>query len=748
MEENMKKSVMVGMVVAQVLKGVLAQEVPAVVQGASLWMDANQATSFVYDTTDTLKIIEWKDARNNGKVMTANGATPIYTVTDSNLGGKPYVMMDAEEWFSFTRLSDIRTVFWVVRMDATAPFLLGDVGGTSAPYYNFHRGNTAYIWNATYISTSIRYGKTFLNHETVDGTVTALPTDAFKMVSLVTTGNVQASTLTKDRTTAGRTGGMSIAELIIFNTALSDSDRFEVEAYLNEKYALFDIQYKEWINDLASSWNTAGNWNPASVPTTADYVLLTTNGLSVAQVPQITAASGANMRTLTIDSPCVANVLNYGGATPYVQNMYGGLGPMINITGTAGNISVNKVDFRLRANGDLSIKSGTTFTLGNSYISQNGTQKLTLTGGGTLAFSGTSSTKMTFTGGLDIESGTLSASQNASSVPATGIINFTNAEGVAGRITTVVSFSIEALSGGNSSSTITEGASSIPQMTITGSRNTVFGGKITGGLAVAHSGSGSLTLTATNDFTGGTTIDGGTLVLGNGTTLNGSVVGNITNDAALVFANPLAQTYASVVSGTGSLTKRGAGTLTFSSAQTYTGATSIEAGMLAINVVNGVHSNSLLTVDAGATFNMNNRSQAFSKLPLVAGAVATGTGVLKVEGVYSPGNEGVITNLSYPCAMTFRGTYKVDVTTSGACDTLAVNGDLDVSGLIVDVVDLEQLSLKKEYTIITYTGELTSIGTRLASNVETKNSILAVRIDPVAKVVKILSKGGTVLTFF
>ena len=80
----MKKSVMVGMVVAQVLKGVLAQEVPAVVQGASLWMDANQATSFVYDTTDTLKIIEWKDARNNGKVMTANGATPIYTVTDSN----------------------------------------------------------------------------------------------------------------------------------------------------------------------------------------------------------------------------------------------------------------------------------------------------------------------------------------------------------------------------------------------------------------------------------------------------------------------------------------------------------------------------------------------------------------------------------------------------------------------------------------------------------------------------------------
>jgi fibronectin-binding autotransporter adhesin len=503
-----------------------------------------------------------------------------------------------------------------------------------------------------------------------------------------------------------------------------------------------------WISNSASSWNTAGNWSAGRAPISSDSVLLTTNVLTVAQVPQISAQSGANMGTITIDSPCVANVLNYGGSTPYVQNMYGGIGPTIYITGTAGNITVNKVDFRLRANGALSIKSGTTFTLGNSYISQNGTQKLTLTGGGTLAFTGSSSTKMTFTGGLDIESGILSASQNASSVPATGIINFTNAEGVIGRITTVVSFSIEALSGGNSSSTITEGASSIPQMTITGSRNTVFGGKITGGLAVVHSGLGSLTLTAANDYTGGTTIDGGTLVLGNGTTLNGSVVGNIVNDAVLVFANPLAQTYASVVSGTGSLTKRGAGTLTLSTAQTYTGATRIEAGTLTINVANGIHSNSLLTVDAGATFNMNNKNQVFSKLPVVAGDVTTGTGVLKVEGAYSPVGDGVITNLHYPCALTLRGTYKVDVTTAGECDTMAVNGNLDVSGLIVDVVDVDQISLKKEYTILTYTGNLTSVGNELVSNVQTKNPILVVKIDPVGKTVKIRPKGGTIVSFF
>jgi hypothetical protein len=145
---------------------------------------------------------------------------------------------------------------------------------------------------------------------------------------------------------------------------------------------------------------------------------------------------------------------------------------------------------------------------------------------------------------------------------------------------------------------------------------------------------------------------------------------------------------------------------------------------------------------------MNNKNQVFSKLPVVAGDVTTGTGVLKVEGAYSPVGDGVITNLHYPCALTLRGTYKVDVTTAGECDTMAVNGNLDVSGLIVDVVDVDQISLKKEYTILTYTGNLTSVGNELVSNVQTKNPILVVKIDPVGKTVKIRPKGGTIVSFF
>ena len=56
------------------------------------------------------------------------------------------------------------------------------------------------------------------------------------------------------------------------------------------------------------------------------------------------------------------------------------------------------------------------------------------------------------------------------------------------------------------------------------------------GLTLA--GTGTVVLTATNTYTGGTTVNGGTLQLGNGTTPNGSVSRqHRSTTAALLFAN-------------------------------------------------------------------------------------------------------------------------------------------------------------------------------------------------------------------
>jgi fibronectin-binding autotransporter adhesin len=89
-------------------------------------------------------------------------------------------------------------------------------------------------------------------------------------------------------------------------------------------------------------------------------------------------------------------------------------------------------------------------------------------------------------------------------------------------------------------------------------------------LGIVKLGSGVLTLTGNNTYTGLTTISAGTLAIGSGGTA-GSVAGNITNNATLVFNRSDNLTYSGIISGSGSLRKLGASTLTLSGSATTVG---------------------------------------------------------------------------------------------------------------------------------------------------------------------------------
>lgn len=99
--------------------------------------------------------------------------------------------------------------------------------------------------------------------------------------------------------------------------------------------------------------------------------------------------------------------------------------------------------------------------------------------------------------------------------------------------------------------------------------------------SLVKTGVGTLTLVGDNAYTGGTTVSNGILQIGNGGT-SGSVMGNITNNAALVFNRSDASTHAGVISGNGTLAKLGAGALTLTANNTYTGATTVDVGTLRI----------------------------------------------------------------------------------------------------------------------------------------------------------------------
>ncbi len=179
-------------------------------------------------------------------------------------------------------------------------------------------------------------------------------------------------------------------------------------------------------------------------------------------------------------------------------------------------------------------------------------------------------------------------------------------------------------------------------------------------------GAGTLTLSGANTYTGLTTVSAGTLAvtvnnaLGTnaaGTTvaagatldlqnvnystteavtLNGGTLATSTGTSSLAGTVPLTAnsivnvggtqlTLSGVVSGAGfGIDKQGAGTLVLSGANTYTGATNISAGTLALGSANERISDlSAVTVAAGATFDLRQFSETIGSLA-GAGTVTAG----------------------------------------------------------------------------------------------------------------------------
>ena len=113
-----------------------------------------------------------------------------------------------------------------------------------------------------------------------------------------------------------------------------------------------------------------------------------------------------------------------------------------------------------------------------------------------------------------------------------------------------------------------------------GTGGLILSGSITDntvGYGLTVGGNGTLFLTGTSNYTGGTTITSGALQLGLGGS-TGSVIGNIVDNASLVFNRADAPFYSGTISGTGNVTLAGTGTLTLNGANTYSGVTTVTSG--------------------------------------------------------------------------------------------------------------------------------------------------------------------------
>jgi hypothetical protein len=213
-----------------------AEDSPVVAaQGLALWLraDAGIATNAGDWVTD------WADqsGRNNHGIQTNGTAAPLLVRDGPN--GLPVLRFDGGDTVRFTtRLTTVRTVFWVVSTaEATGTgnvsrSLLGDSSG-----YHWHggAGSPGTIWSS-YALAAVRAGLTSVNGVAVSGLTAPRPT-SLSVVSLVTTGDVSAQRFGEAMSSDPWLG--DLAELIVYDRGLTDTERRQVEDYLNAKYRLF-----------------------------------------------------------------------------------------------------------------------------------------------------------------------------------------------------------------------------------------------------------------------------------------------------------------------------------------------------------------------------------------------------------------------------------------------------------------------------------------------------------------------------
>jgi len=171
--------------------------------------------------------------------------------------------------------------------------------------------------------------------------------------------------------------------------------------------------------------------------------------------------------------------------------------------------------------------------------------------------------------------------------------------------------------------TITISNTSGSTLSVNQTATTTFGGTFSEGygiLSLVKSGTGSLWLTGQNYYSGGTTLNGGTLAVTNANSLgSGSlsigpatleVAGsfadgrniNLTDPSATIQVDP-SFTYSNsgTLSGNGGLSLTGSGTLILSGTNTYSGGTDVVGGTLIVTSNTALPDGTSLTVGAGAT---------------------------------------------------------------------------------------------------------------------------------------------------
>jgi autotransporter-associated beta strand protein len=321
------------------------------------------------------------------------------------------------------------------------------------------------------------------------------------------------------------------------------------------------------------------------------------------------------------------------------------------------------------------------FTLGTGggTIDSSGSGALNLNNASPVAFSGTGARVLTLTG-TEPNTNTLAAALadngGATSLTKNGagtwVLTGTNSHS---GVTTIGSGTLQIGAGGATGSPGTGNILNNGSLAFNVS-STLTVGTITGSGSVTNDGSGTIILPGNNAYQGGTTINAGTLQIGNGGA-TGTIDANdpVLNNGTFIVDSTGDLTLSGAISGTGDLIKRGSGLLKFLGNNSYTGTTTIDPGARLQLWQNNTGANASPAIANNGTLIMMRQD---NNIAIYAGNIS-GTGRLQVE--VSNGNGGDST-------LTGTNTYTGGTYILGGGLVLGDNGVTPYGGSIVGDVFL------------------------------------------------------------
>lgn len=523
-------------------------------------------------------------------------------------------------------------------------------------------------------------------------------------------------------------------------------------------------QAQTWTGTTSGAWSTATNWNPATVPNSSGasvtFDTSSTTAVTLSQrtfLGSLTFTSNATSPYTISLQPSVftaffgAGVINNSGVTQYFEMTSAGIGSsgVINFAGSSSAGSLTQytndggtVNGGLGGNLDFSSLA----TAGSATIINQGGTVTGAAGGSTIFEAAAKAGSATITTNGGSNGGGGGATYFKDSADGGTARAITNGNGI---------FDISQLTSGGMKIGSIEGSGKYylgaNSLTIGGNNlSTTVSGVIadggagggTGGTLIKN-GTGTLTLTAANTYTGGTTVNTGTVQLGTAGTaatlntnstigVNNGGVFQVVNAGAALYGVTIANNMTNGVGGVGTvnlnsanlnlltgtltdgaagqlgLTQSGSGTtIITNTGNTYSGPTTITGGMLQIgtaptgvNFPGSIGASSPVSVSGGATLRLANINDSFFANNVTNGL--GGTGILNVGnttatpvtlgGALSDGAAGqlalkvnsggaILTNAgnTYSGPTTVTGLSSLQVGTAAAPGSVGASSVIDIS---------------------------------------------------------------------